>query len=441
MKIAVVGGGISGSSAAYLLKKKGHDVLLVEAVSIGGKAKTIYESGYTIESGPNGFLDNKEEIKRLITESGFEDEVIESSEKARRRFIFSSGRLHELPENPLKLLTGNFLSLKAKLNLLREPFVAPVLEDETLAGFVRRRLGDEILNKLIGPMACGVYAGDPEYMSMDATFSRIKEIERRYGSLIRGLLSMIMSKKASASSASGPFSAKLLSFKRGVGSFVTHLASNVTKIVSRVVSVCRKNGKYRLLLSSGSLMDFDGIVFAVPAYSLASVIKGYDRGFAACVGRVRYAPLSVVVFGFEGDSLPDVTRSFGYLFELSSIKDVIGVLFDSSIFDYRASSGKLLVRLMVGGDLRRESALSGDIIAKACKELQRSAGIFKPFRFSRVFRHPLAIPQYGLEHSEIVSEIFEFEKRNPGLFVTGNAFFGVSLNDCVKSSYELTERM
>ncbi len=440
MKIAVVGGGISGASSAFLLKKRGHDVVLFESSAIGGKAQTLYEEGYTIETGPNGFLDNKEEIIRLINESGFDDEILESSREASRRFIFSNGRLYEIPENPIKLLGGDFLSVRAKLRVLGEYFVPPVNEDETLANFVRRRLGDEILNKLIGPMACGVYAGDPEYLSMDAVFPKIKEIERTHGSLVGGLVAAMLKEKKKASAASGPFSARLLSFKRGVGSFVTHLVSDVTKVDRGVDSLKEEGGRYRLVY--GKYSDtFDGIVFAIPAYSLSRLLGGFDEGLAFSLMGIRYAPISVVAMGFKKEGLPDIVNSFGYLFELSSIIDVIGVLFDSSMFKGRAGDDRLLVRLMVGGDMRRESALSGDVVARAVYELQRSASIYKPFEFCRLIRHPRAIPQYGLNHREILQALRDFEESHRGLFITGNAFYGVSLNDCVKSSYEISEKV
>ncbi len=438
MKIAVVGGGISGVSSAYLLKKyTKHDVVLIEKEKfVGGKAHTFKEDGYTIETGPNGFLDNKEEIKKLIYDSGFEESVIESRDASRRRFIYSKNRLYELPQNPIKILFSDFFSIKGIFDVLKEPFVKPFFEDETLENFVERRLGREMLDKLIGPMACGVYAGDPKYMSMDATFGRIKEIERQYGSLIKGLIGMMRQKKAHTNSVSGPFSAKLLSFKDGVGSFINHLARNIDAINSEVVNIERSSEGYKLYFEKRSIYA-DYVVFALPAYALSKILSNFDYKFSSALNAIGYAPLSVVSLGFDSEKLPEVVDSFGYLFNLNDIEDTIGVLFDSSIFEFRAKEDKVLVRLMIGGAIKKDSAFKKDIYAIAVKELQRSASIYYPFEYSNFIRHKTAIPQYGMNHKKIIEEVKDFERKNRGIFITGNAFYGVSLNDCVKSSYDL----
>ncbi len=442
MKIVIVGGGISGVSIAYLLSKHtNHDVLLIEKDDkIGGKAATFEDSGYVIETGPNGFLDNKKEIRALIEEAEFEDNVIESKDESKKRFIFSCGKLHELPENPIKLLYGDFLTPLGILRILKEPFIKPVIDDETLENFVERRLGREMLNKLIGPMACGIYAGNPRDMSMDSTFSRIKDIERHYGSLIRGLLWLMKHKRADTSSTSGPFSAKLMSFKDGIGSFIVHLSESLKIRNDEVLSIEKKSSSYRLHTKKGYL-DSDCVIFAVPSYELSKIVYNVDVDFAKSLDGLEYAPLSVVSFGFDKNKMPEIVNSFGYLFNLDDIEDTIGVLFDSSIFDFRAKADKVLVRLMIGGSIKKQSAFAEHIYKVAIKELQRSASIFYPFEYSYVKRHAKAIPQYGMNHKEILKYAKEFEKQNEGVFIGGNAFYGVSLNDCVKSSYELLNKI
>jgi len=441
MKIAVIGGGISGVSAAYLLKKHTkYEVILIEKERlIGGKAATFKEDGYTIETGPNGFLDNKEEIKKLINDSGFDDNVIESKEESRKRYIFSKGKLFQLPENPIKLFFSDFFTLKGLAEIFKEPFVEQFMQDETLERFVTRRLGREMLDKLIGPMACGVYAGDPQYMSMDATFKKIKDIERQYGSLIKGLISMMKQKKAKASSASGPFSAKLMSFKDGVGSFVSHLSENIDRLIGEVVNIEKQGKGYRVDTKRDSVYA-DYVIFATPAYALSRIVEKLDYEFSSVLD-IEYAPLSVVSLGFDKKNMPEIVNSFGYLFNLNDIEDTIGVLFDSSIFDFRAPKGKVLVRLMIGGAIKKQSAFKKNIYGVAVKELQRSASIFNAFEYSHLKRHTFAIPQYGLNHKEMINRINEFERKNKGIFITGNAFYGVSLNDCIASSYELISKV
>jgi len=440
-KATVVGGGVSGISIAYLIKNHtDFNVSVIEKERLGGKAVTVRTNGYLIETGPNGFLSNKEEIKKLIEESHFEDQLIQSNNEANRKFIFSSGKLWEIPGNPTKLLFSGFLSTKAKLKILKEPFVKPYLNDETVEDFVKRRLGEELLNKVIGPMVCGVFAGDPKIMSMESNFPRIKEIERNYGSLIKGLISLMINKKAGASATTGGFSSKLLSFKGGVLSFLNHLSKGIEIIKDSIVDLKREGNGY-VVKGIKSSYASDIVIFAVPSYALKEILKNYNYELSKILNKIPYTPMSVVALGYEDKDLPDVKNSFGYLFSLNEIRDVIGVLFDSSVFDFRAKKDKVLIRLMVGGQLAKDAPFKKNAIELAIKELQRSASIFKPFEFSFIKRHERAIPVYTMEHKSVLDAINEFEHKNRGVFITGNAFYGVGLNDCVKSAYKTLEKI
>ncbi|AEA33592.1 protoporphyrinogen oxidase [Hippea maritima] len=439
MKAIVVGAGISGASAAFLLKKLNYDVLVIEKLRIGGKAYSVAQNGYVIETGPNGFLENKKEILNLVYESGFEKELIEANKESQRRFIYSKNKLWELKNNPISLLFNGFFSIGGILSFLEEPFVRPLLEDETVEDFVLRRFSKEMLNKLIGPMVCGVFAGDPSRMSMESNFPRIKEVEKEHGSLIRGLIDLMIKRKARASSAKGSLSANLLSFKNGVLSFIEHLLNGVDVVFDEIGEIT-KNEKFYL---KGKTANYsaDIIVFAIPSYALTKVFWDADREFAKAVSSVEYAPMSVLAFGFNKEGLPDIVNSFGYLFNLEEIEDIIGVLFDSSIFKGRAYKDKMLIRCMVGGALRKNSPFKSNLFEIGIKELQRSASIFLPPEFFYKLVHPKAIPQYSLGHKNVLNSVKDFEDKNKGLFITGNAFWGISLNDCVKASYDLIERV
>ena len=441
MRVIVVGGGISGVSAAYLIKKHTqYEVLLIEKDALGGKAQSIHKDNYLIETGPNGFLENKPDILRLISESNFDSEIIESNDYARRRFIFSGGNLIELSSNPLKLLTGKLLSRKAIINILKEPFIKPIFEDETVENFIRRRLGDEFLNKVIGPMVCGIFAGDPAIMSMESNFKRIKEIEREHGSLIKGLINLMKNRKAKASSASGGFDSKLLSFRNGINSFISHLSKDLTKITDTIITI-KKEPKGYTLFGKNSEYKADIVIFATESYSLANILKELNPDLSNLLNQIPYAPMAVVALGFDRKKLPEIVNSFGYLFALNEIKDVIGVLFDSSVFPFRSAEDKFLIRLMIGGALAQESPFKKNLFQIATEELNRSAKIFAPFEFSYKVIHKKAIPIYTMQHKEIVKAISEFELKQKGIFITGNAFYGISLNDCVKSAYNTLEKI
>ena len=218
MKVAVIGGGVSGLSTAFYLKEGGAEVKVFErAPKVGGKMKTVYEEGYIVETGPNGFLDGKPYTLNLVKALGLTEALYPSSDKARKRFIYSKGKLIRLPEDPLSFLKSPLLSARGKLRLAKEFLVPPKEgdEDETLAEFARRRLGEEALNRLLDPMVAGIFAGDPERMSLKAAFPAIYNLEKEYGGLIKGLIAKIKEAKRKGGKAAGPAGpgGKLTSFK------------------------------------------------------------------------------------------------------------------------------------------------------------------------------------------------------------------------------------
>lgn len=441
MKAIVVGGGISGLSSAYLLQKEGFEVLLLEKKpKSGGKINTIKENGYLIEAGPNGFLYNENAMK-LINETGFANNLIEAKQSSNRKFIFD-GRLYEIPQKQQKLLFDNFLSLKSKLALLKEPFVKPKSDDETVAEFVTRRLGKEFLDKLIGPMSLGIYAADPYTMSMISNFKRIKEIETTYGSLVKGLIKLMSKKKANISSTSGQFAKKLYSFKNGMQSFTDHLGENINIMHRCCVQSIKKNSKFNIYTNLGNF-EADIVVFAAPSFEVANIIKNLDEQISQSLNSIPYSPLVLVALGFDKKFANSVVDSYGYLFDLNKINSAIGVLFDSSIFDNRSNSDRFLVRLFLGGAIKPSTVQKNnlEILQSAIAELQRSAKIFAPFEYYKIINYSHAIPQYLMNHKEIINQIQEFELKNPGLYFTGNAFYGVGFNDCISNAYSIVKKI
>ncbi len=441
MRAIVVGAGISGLSCAYLLKKKGFDVCVVEKESqCGGKIKTIKENGFLIEAGPNGFLYNENTIK-FVKQTEFEKNLIKANQSSNKKFIYD-GQLYEIPTKQQKLLLDNFLSLKSKLALLKEPFVKPNSEDETVAEFVTRRLGKEFLDKLIGPMSLGIYAADPYSMSITSNFKRIKEIELTYGSLIKGLFKLMRQKKASASSASGQFAKELYSFRNGMQSFLDHLASFVEVITNCTTISIEKNSKYVIHTNSKKL-EADIVVIATPSFETAKIIKNIDESLSNALSNIPYSPIVLVALAFSKKFASKVTDSYGYLFDLNKIDNTIGVLFDSSIFENRCDNERFLVRMFLGGALRPSVVQKNnfELLQIALAELQRSAQIFGPFEYYKIIKYPLAIPQYLLNHKEIINKIKKFETNNIGLYLLGNAFYGVGFNDCINNSYNLVEKI
>jgi oxygen-dependent protoporphyrinogen oxidase len=459
-RIAIIGAGISGLSTAFAIERlartAGLDVatlVLEQEARSGGKIWSIRDQGYLCEWGPNGFLDNKPMTLDLCGELGIRDRLLRSDDNARKRFIYSGRVLHRLPENGPSFLRSNLISWPGKLRLAGETLV-PVRRDgidETLAEFARRRLGQEALDKLIAPMVSGIFAGDPETMSLKSCFPRIYQLEQEYGGLLKAMIKLAKKKKAerragqAVASAAGP-GGVLTSFAAGIQELtdatVAALAGEV-RTGTRVTALRQVKDGYSLELAAGGSLEVDLVVSAAPAGALAEMAAGLDPELARLLREIPYAPMNVVCFGYQREKIPLDLDGFGYLIPKKEGKGILGTLWDSSIFPHRAPPGQVLLRSMMGGATNPGAIelTEPEIETRVRADLKEIMGIAAGPDFVRIFRHSRAIPQYTVGHSRRLLAISERLSAFPGLFATGNAFFGVGLNDCVHSSNQIAERV
>jgi oxygen-dependent protoporphyrinogen oxidase len=459
-RIVVIGAGISGLSTAFALQqgaeKAGLEVeicVLEKKDRTGGKIHSIREEGFLCEWGPNGFLDNKPMTLELCDRLGIRDRLLRSDDNARKRFIYSGGVLHQLPENGPAFLKSKLISWPGKLRLVYETLVPARRDgvDETLAGFARRRLGEEALDKLIAPMVSGIFAGDPETMSLKSCFPRIHQLEEEYGGLIKAMVKLARQKKAerkagkAVASAAGP-GGVLTSFGKGIQELTDCTAGafrGTVRVGAGVEGIAAREGGFELRLESGGSLDADLVVSAAPAYALAGMVQDLDPAMEQILGEIPYAPMNVVCFGYRRDRIERDVNGFGYLIPKKEGRSILGTLWDSSIFPNRAPEGHVLLRSMMGG-ATNPGAIElgeGEVKARVMADLRDIMGIEAEPDFWRVFRHRRAIPQYVVGHGRRLLALDERLDRFPGLFVTGNAFFGVGLNDCVNSSNQIAERV
>jgi oxygen-dependent protoporphyrinogen oxidase len=455
-KVIIIGGGISGLATAWLLRSKAqaagkelHITLLEKEEQPGGKIKSIKADGYTCEWGPNGFLDSKPQTLDLCRSIGVEGNLHRSNDNARKRFIFSGGKLHQLPDGGPAFLKSGLISWPGKLRLALEPtpFIspAPAGVDETLAAFGRRRLGHEALDKLIAPMVSGIFAGDPETMSLVSCFPRIAELEREYGGLIRAMIMLGKKKKQDiaagkvVSSAAGP-GGVLTSFREGIQYLSDALAVSLGEIVKPgvcVTSVKKGDGvSYCVTCSDGSEYDGDQVIVASPAFVAADILAGLDGGISGVLRQIPYASMTVICFGYSQGQIARSLDGFGYLIPKKEGCNTLGTLWDSSMFENRAPEGKVLLRSMMGGACYPQYiALSDDeVVARVRQDLVLTMGIDAAPEFVRVFRHPQAIPQYTVGHGARLKALEEQLRTHPGLILTGNSYRGIGLNDCVAAA-------
>ncbi len=446
MKVCVVGAGVSGLSVAFYLKRGGADVTVLERQErAGGKMRTVYERGYIVETGPNGFLDGKPYTLNLVKALGIEDKLYRSSDKSRKRFIYTNGRLVRLPENPIAFLSSYLLSWKGKLRLVGELFVPPKrdLSDETLADFARRRIGEEALEKLLDPMVAGIFAGDPERMSLKASFPAIYQLEKKYGGLIKGLIAKMKESKGSSSGPAGP-GGVLTSFVGGVSDLINALSEKLGSDLKTGVSIesIEKRGKYWVVTwreeGEERADEFEHLILSTPAYSASELLKSVNEELSLLLSQIEYSPISVVALGFQKKGLGHDLDGFGFLIPKSEGRKILGALWDSSVFPNRAPEGKVLIRVMVGG--ARQPELVGlseeELVEISLKELRRIMKIRHYPEFIKVFKHEKGIPHYTLGHSERVERIFELGRRIGNLHFCSNAYRGVGVNDCTKLAEE-----
>lgn len=459
-KIAIIGAGISGLSTAFTIERLAGEAGLDVEVTVfereertGGKIWSIKEEGYLCEWGPNGFLDSKPMTLELCDQLGIRDQLERSNDNARKRFIYSGGILNRLPENGPMFLKSKLISWPGKIRLAQE-FIKPKRTDgvdETLADFARRRLGAEALDKLIGPMVSGIFAGNPETMSLKSCFPRIHELEQEYGGLLKAMMLLAKKKKAEVkagkqvASAAGP-GGVLTSFLGGIQELTdgtVKCLKGEVRTGQAIAGLKKIDGGWELRLADGSNFDADVVVTAAPAHVLKELTWSVDGELSDLLGAIPYAPMNVICFGYEQEKIPRDLDGFGYLIPKKEGCAILGTLWDSSIFPQRAPEGHVMLRSMMGGATTPEAINLSDAEVKerTMAELRKIMGIVEEPDFVRVFRHQRAIPQYVVGHAERLRAIDERLKNHPGLVLTGNSFLGIGLNDCVNAAYKAGDQV
>lgn len=459
-RIAIIGAGISGlCTAHYVIRAfsdagRAAEIVLFEADRLpGGKMRTIRESGFNMEWGPNGFLTNKPHSLQLAKELDIEGRLAPSSDAARKRYILSGGRLHRLPETPGAFFRSDLLSVRGRLRILLEPFACrpPAGIDESVGQFARRRLGEEALEKLIDPMVTGIFAGDPDRMSLKSCFPLIFDLERKYGGLLKGMAAVQKERRKKGvpqKMSAGP-GGVLTSFDEGVQALVDTLAQRLAEglhVGVAVERIARRKEGYLLSLAEGGLhdeMEADAVVVATEAFAASRILSGLDPVLAETLLSIPYSPISVVALGYDKARLGHPLDGFGFLVPRGEKRKILGALWDSSVFPNRAPQGKALIRAMVGGVRAPElAALPGnDLVALAREEMAAAMGIRAEPILARVFFHEKGIPQYLVGHEKVLARIDARLSALPGLFLNSNAYRGIALNDCVLQSRLCAERV
>jgi len=442
-KVVVLGAGISGLTISYLLNKDGYDVTVLEKKgAVGGSIDTVVEDGYLFDRGPNSGLETHPLIAQIVEELGLQDEMVYANKESNKRYILRNEKLHALPMSPPGLIKTNLFSTKAKLRLLAEPFIGRSKDGyyQSIAQFVERRLGREFLDYAINPFVAGVYAGNPEDLSVKSAFPKLYDLEEKYGGLIVGTVKSIRERKKRAEKSKQ--SAKMFSFKSGMQIFPKTIAASLSDKVlleTEVTSITKLDSGYRVKYNQGeniNSIDCDLVVSTIPAYVASNLVKDLDVKTAEHLTNVVYPPVLVLYLGYEKSAIGQALDGFGFLIPAKEKKSFLGAIWSSVLFPDRCDDNKASFTLFVGGSRNPEVADKNkeEVVRKVLKEFHElmninSEPVFKSYKF-----WSKAIPQYNIGYIEHEKAFEEFENNFPGFILAGNYRGGISLGDCVKSS-------
>ncbi|NIO00780.1 MAG: protoporphyrinogen oxidase [Candidatus Latescibacteria bacterium] len=451
-RIAVIGAGISGLSTAYWLVKSGFDVSVFERASrVGGTIITERQNGFLIDLGPNSALETSNVLRDLIRELGIEGDKVYGNAISNNRYIVKGGQLCALPMSPIKFLKSGLFSTRAKLRLLREPFIKPTNQrDLSLADFVRRRLGDEFLDYAINPFVAGVYAGDPESLSAPAAFPKLYALEQKHGSLIKGAIKGARERKKRGEVSKDR--ARLFSFKSGMDAFTNALAERLGDRVflNAEVKQIREEGLFSVELDidgKAEQRQFEAVVLSVPTDAMSSILKDLAPEEARRISEINYPPVAVVFMAFREEDIARELDGFGFLIPKVENREILGSIWSSSIFPDRAPEGFAAFTTFVGGARQPQNAelddeRLGEIVYNDLNDLVGLRG--QPI-FVRIKRWPRAIPQYTMGYLEYQAMFDNLENEFHGLFFAGNFRRGIGIGDSVLCAHEtvqkITERM
>jgi oxygen-dependent protoporphyrinogen oxidase len=461
-RVVVIGGGISGLAAAHHLLESGHatngrlELLLLEAgPRAGGVIRTHRREGFLLEAGPDTFISEKPEAVRLAQRIGIASRLIETNAGHRRSFIVRGGRLHPVPEGfqllaPSRLwpfVTTQIFSWTGKARmaldlLLPKRADANGVDDESLAQFVRRRLGQEALERMAQPMVGGIYTADPERLSLRATMPRFLEMERQHRSLIWAMWKQARRQSETlARGTSGARYSLFLSFDGGMQVLVDQLAARLPQDCIRLntkveaLSFAGAERLWKVRVGPSETLDADAVCLALPAYAAAFLLRDTDADLAADLEAIPYASTATINLAYRREDIPHPLDGFGFVVPVVEGRTLLACSFSSVKFAGRAPEGHVLLRGFVGGAMQPENfALDEERMIQAVRaDLRELLGIEKLPLFSHVEKWPRSMAQYHLGHLERINAIKNRLDQLSNLQLAGNAYGGAGIPDCIRS--------
>jgi protoporphyrinogen/coproporphyrinogen III oxidase len=444
----VVGAGISGLTCAYYLHKSGIDAHIVEASPRpGGMIRSERRDGYLLELGPQSFSSTPQ-LDELCHDLGLANELVTAPHHA-PRFLLLGGELKLAPLSPPAFFASSLFSRRTKVSILRDLFghTKPPDSDESVAAFIRRKFSAELLDKLVGPFVSGIYAGDPEKLSLRASFPQLHEAEQTTGSIIRGMLRVAKSKPKPRRKPT------LQSFREGNETLVRALAANLGPALRTGVSatgIRRGNTgsatNYELTLAAnGSIeqISTDNLILATPTQTAANLLHVIHSESASALESLEYASIAVVSLGYPNSAVSHSLDGFGFLIPRSEGLRTLGTVWNSSLFPNRAPDGHALLTSFIGGTTDPEAAKlpPDDLVSVVHKEIAPILQVRQPPVFTHVQLYARALPQYNVGHSDRIASLQKLRTDLPGLWLTGNYLRGPAIGACIEQALSITKQI
>lgn len=467
--VAIVGGGISGLATAFAVCEQAaaaglsiRCTVLDSSASWGGKIVTHRIGDLVMEAGPDSFLSSKPAGLQLVEKLGLTDQLINTNETGKKAFVYSGGRLCELPEGLVVISPGQvgpfiksgLLSLGG-LARMGMDLVIPAKrsqDDESLASFFRRRFGRQAFERMMEPLMAGIYAGDAEQMSLRATFPKFVELEQRYGSVIRGM--MAARQAGSAQPSDRPKQTMFVSLRNGLEDLVGTLIDRLTSLGATLRSGAAVDalrvrshqvGKwmYDLILHDGSALSVESLVLATPAYVSAELLRPLTPMAGGLLDLIPYASTATIAMAYSAEKVSGAAEGFGFVVPRAERRDLLAVTWTSRKWPHRAPNDQLLARCYVGGVGREEILTLDDhaLVAHVRSELSSLCGVGGEPSYIEVNRWMKSMPQYTLGHLDRLAQIDAALSRYGGLVLTGAAYRGVGIPDCIRDGGLAAERV